>query len=113
MRYIRYLFLAIIGIALLIVALANREAVTVTALPSELAEFAGVNYTISQPLFVIIFVSIVAGILLGFVWEWLREHKHRAEASTQRRAREALEREMTQLKGPAKKGGEDVLALIE
>ena len=113
MRYIRYAFLAIIGIALLVVALANRNDATVTALPSELAEFAGINYSITLPMFVIIFVSIVAGLLLGFVWEWLREHKHRAEASTQRRAREQLEREMTELKGPPKKGGEDVLALLD
>jgi len=112
-RYIRYLFLLIIGIGLLTVALANRDAVTLTALPAELATLAGGNYTISLPLFIIIFASIVVGVLIGFVWEWLREYKHRAEASSQRRAREQLEREVTELKGPPAKGGEDVLALLD
>ncbi|MEL6645535.1 MAG: lipopolysaccharide assembly protein LapA domain-containing protein [Pseudomonadota bacterium] len=113
MRYLRYLFLAIIGIALLIVALANRGEATLTVLPAELANFAGWNYTATLPMFIIIFASIVAGILIGFVWEWLREYKHRAEASSQRRAREELEREVTALKGPPKKGGEDILALLD
>lgn len=113
MRYLRYLFLAIIGIALLIVALANRGDATLTVLPSELSNLIGWNYTATLPMFIIIFASIVVGILIGFVWEWLREYKHRAEASSQRRAREALEREMTELKGPPKKGGDDILALLD
>ena len=29
------------------------------------------------PLFLVIFGGIVAGLLIGFVWEWFREHKHR------------------------------------
>ncbi len=113
MRYIRYLFLGSIGIILLVVALANRGDVTLTALPAEIAGVLNWNYTVSLPLFLIIFASIVAGILIGFVWEWLREYKHRAEASTQRRERERLEREMTELKGKNGANEDDVLAMLD
>jgi lipopolysaccharide assembly protein A len=43
MRFLRYLFLALLAICLLIVALANREPVTLNLLPDELATFAGAN----------------------------------------------------------------------
>ena len=113
MRYLRYAFLAALAICLLIVALANREPVTLNALPAELAEFAGWSPSISLPLFVVIFGGIVAGVMIGFVWEWFREHKHRAEAATQRRERERLEREVDRLKPASEKQTDDVLALLE
>lgn len=113
MRVLRYLFLALLAICLLIVALANREAVTVNLLPDEIAAFAGVDPSISLPLFLVIFAGIVAGVIIGFVWEWFREHKHRAEAATQRREREKLEREVSRLKPASERQTDDVLALLE
>jgi uncharacterized integral membrane protein len=113
MRFLRFLFLALLAICLLIVALANREAVTLNLLPGELAAFAGANASVSLPLFLVIFGGIVAGVVIGFVWEWFREHKHRAEAVTQRREREKLEREVTRLKPAAERQQDDVLALLE
>ena len=113
MRYIRYLFLAVVGIVLLTVALANRGPMTLTVLPAEIAEFAGWNAEITLPVFVVIFASIVAGLLIGFVWEWMREYKHRAAASHHRRERERLEKEVDRLKTPAEGSGDDVLALLD
>ena len=45
-------------------------------------------------LFLVIFAGIVAGLLIGFVWEWLREHRFRSTAARERRERERLEREI-------------------
>ncbi len=115
MRYIRYAILGAIAVCLVTVALANRGPVTLNLLPEGLAELirypAELN-SISLPLFVVIFAGIVAGILLGFVWEWLREHKHRAEASRQRREKEQLARQVEKMK-TEKADGDDVLALLE
>ena len=113
MRYLRYAFWGILGLTLLIVATANRGAVTVNVLPGELADFAGWNYAVQLPLFLVIFAGIIAGLLIGFVWEWLREHKHRAEAAEHRRARQKLEREVDKLKEPAPGSEDEVLALLE
>ena len=113
MRYIRFLFLAVLGICLLIVALANREPVTLFLFPDEIAEFAGFAPTVTLPMFIVIFGGIVVGLLLGFVWEWLREYKYRAVAATDRRERVRLEREVNDLKGPQPQGGQDIIAILD
>ncbi|MEM6826154.1 MAG: DUF1049 domain-containing protein [Pseudomonadota bacterium] len=113
MRYIRYLFLAILAICLLTVALANRSLVTLNLFPDEIAEFAGIAPTITLPVFIVIFAGIVAGLLIGFVWEWLREHKYRSVAVTERRERVRLEHEVKELKGPEPTGGQDIIAILD
>ncbi|MFN3822928.1 MAG: lipopolysaccharide assembly protein LapA domain-containing protein [Pseudorhodobacter sp.] len=112
-RYLRYLFLAALAAGLLTVALANREMVTVSALPADLSAFLGFGWTLTLPLYVVIFVSIVAGLMIGFVWEWFREHKHRAQASNRAREIERLERELGNLRRGQPGQKDEVLALLE
>jgi len=116
MRYIRHAILAVIAIGLITTALANRDMVTLNLLPQTLAELTGypaAANSVSLPLFMVILGGIVAGLLLGFVWEWLREHKHRAEAVRQRREKDRLAREVAQIKTASPETGDDVLALLE
>lgn len=114
MRYLKYAFLAILALVLTTLALANRAPVEIRLLPDELAGLFGFNLQASLPLFLIILGGLVAGILVGFVWEWFREHKHRTEASAQRREREKLEREVRRMKEKEPKSETDeVLALLE
>ena len=112
-RYLRYLVLLVIAATLLIVALANRGAVVVQLLPADLAALAGFNWTLEAPLFVVILGGIVAGILIGFVWEWLREHKHRAAAADRAREVARLEREVAKAGTTAKGPADEVIALID
>lgn len=112
-RMLRYSFLALLVIVLVTLALANRDPVTLEALPANLAAFAGVEWQISLPLYVVIFGSIVAGVLIGFVWEWLREHKHRAAASTKAREVTRLERELAVMRDTKPEQKDDVLALLD
>lgn len=113
MHYIRYAFLAIVGISLILVALANRTSVELKLLPEEIAAYVGQPLTYQLPLFVVIFGGLVAGLLIGFVWEYFREHKHRVEARTQKREKEKLEREVKGLKSQANEGKDEVLALLD
>jgi uncharacterized integral membrane protein len=112
-RYTRYLVLAALAILLLVVALANRGSVTLNALPADMAAFANLNYALSLPLYLVIFGSIVVGLMIGFVWEWFREHKHRSSAKARAREITRLEREIEALRreDPAQK--DDVLALLD
>lgn len=112
-RWTRYLFLVAIALALVIAAMANRGTVTVRALPDDLAGLVGANWQVELPLFVVIFGGVVAGILIGFVWEWVREGKHRAAAS--RRAREVARLEQAVAKAGAapKTPTDEVIALVE
>ena len=112
-RYLRLVFLGCLGLILLTVALANRGPVTVRLLPDDLAAFTGLTWTLELPLFLVIFAGIVAGVLIGFVWEWFREARIRGTASQKAREVSRLERELAVLKDSASVPGDDVLALLE
>jgi putative membrane protein len=111
-RYLRYLLLAIVAIGLLTAALANRGPVVVQALPVNIAALLGFNWQVQMPLYLAVFGGIVAGILIGFVWEWFREHKHRATASTKATEVARLEREVTRLRETKAEPEDEVLALL-
>jgi uncharacterized integral membrane protein len=113
MRYIRYAFLAALAVILITVALANREAVTLHLLPGELSGFLGFSWQVSLPLFIVIFGGIIAGVMIGFVWEWLREHKIRAKGKRAERAAVKLSEEVQTLKQKHASPGDDVLALLD
>ncbi|WP_298568148.1 LapA family protein [uncultured Aliiroseovarius sp.] len=113
MRYIRYTFLAVLAIALMTVAFANRDTVTLNLLPQDLSGFLGWSWSMTLPLFVVIFAGVIAGVLIGFIWEWFREHKIRAEGARHRRERDQLAREVKTLREPKARTGDDVLALID
>lgn len=113
MRYIRYAFLACLAIVLIVVATANRGEVTPTLLPETVTGLIGFGAQITLPLFVVIFGGIISGVLIGFVWEWMREHKHRAEAARRTREVEALERELRREKRLKNEGRDEVLALLD
>ncbi|KAF0115029.1 MAG: phosphoribosylanthranilate isomerase-like protein [Rhodobacteraceae bacterium] len=113
-RYLRLIFIGLVGLCLLTVALANRGLVSVRLLPEDMASLTGLTWAMELPLFLVIFGGIIAGILIGFVWEWFREYGHRATASQKSREVTRLERELAVLKDatsvPPK---DDVLALLE
>ena len=112
-RSLRYLFLAALGLALLTMALANRTPVTLKVLPEDLAAFTGFAWQIDLPLFMVIFGGIIAGLLIGFVWEWFREMKHRATASSKTREVARLERELAVMKDSQSVPKDDILAILE
>lgn len=113
MRFIRLLFVLTLAVILLAIALANRTSVTLKAFPASLDQYFGGSWQITLPLFLIIFVAIVFGIVIGFIWEWLREAHIRTEAS--RRAGEVarLEREVGALRDQHKSPRDEVLAILD
>ena len=113
MRYLRYAFYGSVAVVLIVIALANRDFVSLRVLPDELASFAGWNAEVSLPLFVVIFGGIVAGLILGFVGEYFREWKLRSMAAVDRRERNRLEKEMDRLRTPEPGSGDEVLAILD
>lgn len=112
-RYLRYVLLIALALVLLTVALANRAPVAVRLLPDDLAALTGLTWGMELPLFLIIFGGIVAGLLIGFVWEWFREMKHRSTASAKSREVTRLERELAVLRDTTSVPQDDVLALLD
>ncbi|WP_394178263.1 LapA family protein [Yoonia maritima] len=115
MKTIRYAFWAIVGLCLILIGLANRGLVTVRALPTAVADLFGLSPDLQLPLFIVIFLGVGAGLLIGFLWEWVREHRVRAESRAKSRELDALRREVKKLRGEAvgAKNSDDVLALLE
>ena len=115
MKTIRYTFWAVVGLCLILIGLANRDIVTVRAMPEALGELLGLSPDIQLPMFIVIFLGVGAGLLIGFLWEWVREYRIRADARGKSREVESLRRELAQLRGATggDAGGDDVLALLE
>lgn len=114
LRIAKYLFLFIVAVALVLMALANRETVVVEMVPEALVGWFGIQYAIALPLFLVILGAVMVGILVGFVWEWLREYRYRADAKIHKRAAQSLEREVKTLKGGTGRDAQDeILALVD
>ena len=69
----------LIPLALIIImfAVANREIITVTFDPFDAKNPA---FALTMPLFMLIFVLVGAGVLIGGVAAWLKQHKWRSRA---------------------------------
>lgn len=115
MKTIRYSFWAIVGLVLILVGLANRDMVTLRAMPEPVSDMIGVSPDISLPLFIVIFLGVGAGLLIGFLWEWVREHRMRSEGRGKAREVAALQREVDKLREKAvgATDSDDVLAILE
>ena len=111
MSFLRYLFLGLLALVLLVLALANRAPVTLRLLPEDIGSYLGLTAGFTAPLFVVLFLAMAVGLLIGFVWEWLREHKHRAQMRHERAEKERLERELVRTQ--PRREEDDVLALVD
>lgn len=80
---------------LLVFALANRNVVTVTLDPFGLASDA---LSLSAPLFIVLFIALAIGIVLGGVSVWISEGRHRRAARIHLRDIERQRREMDELR---------------
>lgn len=114
MKTIRYGFWAIVGLCLILVGLANRGIVTVRAMPEAFSDFLAISPDIEVPLFMVILISVGVGLMIGFLWEWVREHRIRVNARSNSRENAALKREVAQMKAEkARDNGDEILALLD
>ncbi len=112
MRLIRTLFLFCLATLLILLSLANSEKVTLYFIPENLATLFKFKIAVNIPLFLVFFSGIFIGLVIGFVWEWLREHKFRVEASNYQKRLFKAETEISELYAKENKK-DDVLTLLE
>lgn len=98
LRYLRFIFIGFTGLVLLTLALANRGQVQLRLLPEGIGNMLGTAGGWSIPLFVVILGSVAIGILVGFIWEWMREMRIRQAAKVQTKTVARLEKELAVLK---------------
>lgn len=113
MKYVKYTFWGIVAIALVIFGMANRGIVTLRVMPEAFAAPLGISPDIELPLFMAIFIGVAIGLLIGFLWEWVREHRVRADARAMSRERDLLQREVDSLKDQKHEGKDEIVALLD
>ncbi|MEJ6389775.1 LapA family protein [Gymnodinialimonas ulvae] len=112
-RYLKILFLVVVALALVLLFFANNAPVTLHLMPDELAAAVGLRNEYTTSLFFVVVAALLVGIIVGFIWEWLREYRYRAEAKTQRREAQRLNQEVAQMKGRTSDSDDDVLAILD
>jgi uncharacterized integral membrane protein len=97
-KTIAFLILAPLALAIIALAIANRQTVTISFDPFNAVSPA---YVAQAPLFLLVFMLVIAGVLIGGIAAWLRQsrwrrrarrleaHLHRAEAEVERLKRHA------------------------
>lgn len=113
MRAIRLTFFAILAIVLILVATANRAPITVGLMPQGIAEFTGRDWTLTMPGFLALFLAMVFGVLVGLIWEWLRESHMRAESKTRAQDLQRLQREVGDLRRTHAAPKDEILAILD
>ena len=94
-RFLKALVLLPIAILIVLLAVANRQVVTLSLDPfSQTAP----EFTTSLPLFAIIFAAVMLGVLIGGIGAWLAQGKHRRERRRYRREANTLRSETDRLK---------------
>ena len=81
-------------------------------LPSELEGFLGAGMIFSIPIFVLFLCGVIFGLFVGFVWEWIREMKHRSASSRKSKELAKVENELSQLKRESGQNEDEILLLL-
>jgi hypothetical protein len=76
-KFLSFAILIPLGIAIVMFAVANRETITVSFDPFDSAHPA---FALKTPLFVLIFVLVGLGVVVGGIAAWLRQYKWRMRA---------------------------------
>lgn len=113
MRVIRLAFVIVLAVILVGIALANRQMITVSLFPANFGQFLGGGWSLTMPAFLALFVAILFGVLVGFLWEWLRESSLRADASRNAHEVARLQREVAQLRQTHAAPKDEVLAILD
>ena len=112
MRLLRTLFLIFLALILVVISLANSENVSIYLLQTDLSSLMETTISINIPLFLVFFSGIFIGLVIGFVWEWLREYKFRVEANLNEKRLSRAEIELSEMHAKDNKG-DDVLTLLD
>lgn len=75
--FLKWLLLAPIALVVLVFAVANRQSVTVMLDPAGLLSE---GMAISAPLFIILFLALMTGVIIGGFASWLAQGKYRRAA---------------------------------
>ena len=92
-KFLKALILVPLALVIVVFAIANRQLVTITLDP-----FGDSKIAFALPLFLLAFVLVIFGVIIGGVAAWLRQHKWRRAAHQLDRELAAVRTERDSLK---------------
>ena len=109
MRTIRLIAAALIIIAVMVLMTANMTPVDLHLLPERFVP--GLPSLKAVPVALIIAVALLAGICIGFLWEYAREAKHRRRLDQKRREVASLRDQNAALSAKLDGQGDEISAI--
>lgn len=109
MRMIRTIVLLLLAAVLVVLALANRQPVTLSLQFTDYLP--GLRVTL--PLFLVLIITLALGVTIGLVWEWLRAAPKRAESARRAHEISVLEREVRGLRKSHAAPADEVEAILD
>ena len=113
MRILRVVLVVALALLLIVVALANRSPVLVRLLPDNVDSYVNGSWSVTIPLFLLVFIVFALGIVVGLLSEWLRETTIRDQNARRARDIAQLEREVGGLRTRSAQPRDDVLAILD
>jgi uncharacterized integral membrane protein len=107
-KFLKALVMLPAGIALGLLAMANRQPVTVSFDPFDATD---TDFTVTIPLYVLGFTILVAGVVLGGLATWLKQGRHRRLRSRLAAENVVIRTELASLKGKAARADGRALTL--
>jgi uncharacterized integral membrane protein len=96
-RFLKALILLPVAIVVVLLAVANRAPVTISFDPTRTTS----DLSVTLPLFVLVFLAVAIGVVIGGIGSWLGQHKHRNARRRHRREAERLRAEAQRLRAHA------------
>ena len=105
-KFLKFIVIGVIGLALVVLGVANVRPVTLSLLPEQVD---GGAYSIDGvPLSLVVFLAVVLGVVIGEIFEYFREHKHRRQVRDRGAEIEKLRAENARLKAKLADPKEDL-----
>lgn len=111
MRYIRLFLILVLVVVLVTLATSNGQSVDLTLFPSWVPWIGGT--AITAPLFVFIYGALIAGVILGEIYEYFRSLRLRRQAAKSAKALQKTEAELEKIKQKTGNHDDPVLAMLK
>lgn len=103
MHTFKMVLLACLAVIFVVIAFANYTIVNLSILPRWMADFFNVDWQISLPLYLVVLLSLLFGVIIGFTWAWARARRKRSGGGQDSRRLQQLEKEVAALRSTQKK----------
>lgn len=113
MRYIKLLVAALVGSLLIIFGLSNTETVVLKLLPENFERVGFVSGRYVLPIFLLVYLAMLTGIVFGIVYEFFRERKYRLKLRQNEKELRLLRKKIIKLNSNKVAGDTEILNILD